>query len=146
MATLIKVLNNLADIKSAGVVRFATELRGGSSALQIISTYHNWPIARTSPPTIPRRLGCADHHEPRRVGADPALEGKARGNRARGSKRQPYRPTGRRHRASEPDLVRAQCWAGGNGRSALGSAPCPSVLGGDPGRVRKRPRRRIRGQ
>src|ERR1700691_2293967 len=52
------------------------------------------------PPAIPRRLGRADHHEPRRAGADPALEGKARENRA---------------------------WAGRNGRSALGSAPCPSV-------------------
>jgi hypothetical protein len=28
MATLLKVLNNLADIKSAGVLHFASELRG----------------------------------------------------------------------------------------------------------------------
>src|SRR5271167_3784506 len=28
MATLLKVLNNLADTKSAGVLRFASELRG----------------------------------------------------------------------------------------------------------------------
>jgi len=27
MATLLKVLNNLADIKSAGVLHFASELR-----------------------------------------------------------------------------------------------------------------------
>src|SRR5271167_3956070 len=30
MATLLKVLNNLADIKSAGVLHFASELRVGS--------------------------------------------------------------------------------------------------------------------
>jgi hypothetical protein len=29
MATLLKVLNNLADIKSAGVLHFASELRLG---------------------------------------------------------------------------------------------------------------------
>ena len=29
MATLLKVLNNLADIKSAGVLHFASELRNG---------------------------------------------------------------------------------------------------------------------
>jgi hypothetical protein len=31
MATLLKVLNNLADIKSAGVLHFASELRANSS-------------------------------------------------------------------------------------------------------------------
>ena len=104
---------------------------------------------RSQEPNRRQFLGGSDARiimSPDEVGADPALEGKARGGRARGSERQPYRPTGRRHRASEPDLVRAQCWAGRNGRSALGSAPCPSVLGGDPGRVRQRSRRRIRGQ
>ena len=35
---------------------------------------------------------------PDEVGADPAVEGKARRGRARGSERQPYRPAGRRHR------------------------------------------------
>jgi hypothetical protein len=65
-------------------------------------------LDKAGPPAILRRLGCADHHEPRRVGANPALEGKARRGRTRGSEGQPYRPTGRRHRASEPDLVRAQ--------------------------------------
>jgi hypothetical protein len=30
MATLLKVLNNLADIKSAGVLHFALELRQGA--------------------------------------------------------------------------------------------------------------------
>src|SRR6202042_50891 len=33
MATLLKVLNNLADIKSAGVLHFASELRPGSATL-----------------------------------------------------------------------------------------------------------------
>jgi hypothetical protein len=28
--TLLKVLNNLADIKSAGLLRFASEIRGSS--------------------------------------------------------------------------------------------------------------------
>ena len=40
------------------------------------------------------------------------FEGKARGGRTRGFERQPYRSTGRRHRASEPDLVRACTKAG----------------------------------
>jgi hypothetical protein len=34
MATLLKVLNNLADIKSAGVLHFASELRGAWRARQ----------------------------------------------------------------------------------------------------------------
>jgi hypothetical protein len=32
MATLLKVLNNLADIKSAGVLHFASELKGATAA------------------------------------------------------------------------------------------------------------------
>jgi hypothetical protein len=38
--------------------------------------------AKSSP--IHRRLGRADHHEPRRVGADPAVERKTRRSRAEG--------------------------------------------------------------
>ena len=59
---------------------------------------------------------------------------------------QSRRPTGRRHRGAEPDLVRAQHRAGRHRRPALGSAPCASISGGDPGWVRQRPRRGVRGQ
>jgi len=34
MATLLKILNNLADIKSAGVLHFASELSGGLQMLR----------------------------------------------------------------------------------------------------------------
>jgi hypothetical protein len=33
-------------------------------------------LDKTVPRAIPRRLGCADHHEPRRASVDPALKEK----------------------------------------------------------------------
>ena len=60
--------------------------------------------------------------------------------------RQSHRPTRRRHRGAQPDLVRAQHRARRHRRPALGPASCASLPGGDPGRVRQRPRRRVRGQ
>ena len=68
----------------------------------------------TAPNRQNRRLKCSVAHRTpgslwaRRGGADPALEGKARRRRTGGFERQSHRPTGRRHRAAEPDLVRAQ--------------------------------------
>ena len=60
--------------------------------------------------------------------------------------RQSHRPTRRRHRGAQPGLVRAQHGTGRHRHPALGSAPCASISGGDPGWVRQRPRRRVRGQ
>ena len=52
--------------------------------------------------------------------------------------RQSHRPTRGRHRGAQPDLVRAQYRALRHRRPALGSAPCESVVGGDPRRLRRR--------
>ena len=51
MATLLKVLNNLADIKSAGVLRFASELRTARLDAIVCAT----PPGRSRPAGTPRR-------------------------------------------------------------------------------------------
>ena len=62
------------------------------------------------------------------------------------SERQSNRPTRRRHRGAQPDLVRAEHGTGRHRRPTLGSAPRPSILGRDVGWVRQRSRRGVRGQ
>ena len=71
-------------------------------------------------PALHRRLGRADHHEPGRGGADPALEGKAR----RGRTRRPRRATWSSNSASSP---RRSTEAG---MSATLGAPSPTVSAG----------------
>jgi hypothetical protein len=44
MATLLKVLNNLADIKSAGVLHFASELRLARLQAEIANGMYKKPI------------------------------------------------------------------------------------------------------
>ena len=95
---------------------------------------------------VPRRLPRADHYERGRGGADPAVAGKMGRGRACRSKWRSHCPARRRHRGVEPELVRTQHWAIRHRGPALGPTPGPSISGGDPRRVRQRPRRGVRGQ
>ena len=65
------------------------------------------------------------------------LEGKAWRDRTGGFERQSRRPTGRRHRGAQPNLVRAEDRARHHRQHpAMGSARCASISGGDRGWLR----------
>jgi hypothetical protein len=73
MATLLKVLNNLADIKSAGVLHFASELRAAERVVRypervgiVVMKRLTWP-GLTSPREHSRR--CFNRHRASEAGS-----------------------------------------------------------------------------
>src|SRR5271166_3137425 len=79
--------------------------RGESNEICPERPSHGPAPDKAGPPALHRWVGRADHYEPRRGGADPALEGKARRGRAGRPVGQSHRPTRRRHRRAHPDLA-----------------------------------------